>query len=46
MEEFLLISKYSIMVAAGLLAIGGFFVFLSLWLIDNTHDLDVDADLH
>jgi len=46
MEEFLLISKYSIMVIAALFAIGGSFVLLSLWIINNTHDLDVESQSH
>ena len=46
MEEFLAISKYSIMVAAGLFAIGGAFVLLSLWIINNTQDLDVESQTH
>ncbi len=46
MEEFLLISKYSIMVMAGLFAIGGAFVLLSLWVDSNTHDLDAESSSH
>lgn len=46
MEEFLLITKYSVMVIAGLFAIAGAFVLLSIWIDNNTQDLDAESHLH
>ncbi len=46
MEDFLLISKYAIMVIAGLFALGGAMVFLSLWIDNNTQDIDAESHSH
>ncbi len=40
MNDFLLITKYSIMVLAGLFALAAVFVSLALWVDSNTQDLD------